>query len=289
MTFPPWLSPRRTSPSWPTEARRLKLDREFCRPNGRERAAGCRPYNTVPIAPRGPFMTPPEIVVLDSPHPCGYLPGRTARLPYRHPIERLAPEQFDARLAEGDRRSGVFLYRTQCPECRACEPIRLDLATFRPSATQRRTQRRGDELLKIQIGPPRIDQARLDLFNAHRDQRGLARGEEPIDGEGYADFLTESCCDTLELTCWHEGRLVACAIADAGRESLSAVYTHFDPGFTLLSLGTYCVLREVELCRQSGRRYLYLGFYIAESPHMVYKAGFHPHQRRIAGQWRDFA
>ena len=88
---------------------------------------------------------------------------------------------------------------------------------------------------------------------------------------------------------WHERRLVACAIADAGRESLSAVYTFFDPGFTLTSLGTYCVLREAELCRQTGRRYLYLGFYIAASPHMSYKANFHPHQRRIAGQWRDFA
>lgn len=234
-------------------------------------------------------MTPPEIVVLDAPHPCGYLPGRTARLPYRHPLEQLTPEQFDARLAEGDRRSGVFLYRTQCPNCQACEPIRLDLCTFRPNATQRRIQRRGDAALTLQIARPTIDQARLDLFNAHRDQRGLARGEGPIDAEGYADFLTETCCDTLELTCWHDGRLVACAIADAGRQSLSAVYTFFDPTLDRLNLGTYCVLREAELCRQSARRYLYLGFYIAESSHMAYKANFHPHQRRIGGRWVDFA
>jgi leucyl-tRNA---protein transferase len=234
-------------------------------------------------------MTPLEIVVLDSPHSCGYLPDRTARLPYRHPIEKLSPERFDERLAEGDRRSGVYLYRTQCPECRACEPIRLDLMTFRPNATQRRTVHRGDALLKVKVGPPKIDQARLDLFNAHRDRRGLSRGDEPIDASGYADFLTETCCDTLELTCWYEGRLVACAIADAGRESLSAVYTFFDPDFSLLSLGTYCVLREAELCRQTGRRYLYLGFYIAASPHMSYKARFHPHERRIGGQWLGFS
>ena len=233
-------------------------------------------------------MTPPEIVVLDAPHPCGYLPGRIARLPYRHPVVRLTPEQFDERLAEGDRRSGIYLYRTQCPECQACEPIRLDLTTFHPNATQRRIQRRGDALLQVQRGRPTIDQARLNLFNAHRDQRGLSRGDYPIDAPGYADFLTETCCETLELTCWHAGRLVACAIADAGRDSLSAVYTFFDPDFTLVSLGTYCVLREAEVCRQTGRRYLYLGFYIAASPHMSYKASFHPHQRRIAGGWRDF-
>lgn len=233
-------------------------------------------------------MTTPEIVVLDSPHACGYLPGRIARMPYRHPVTRLTPEQLDERLAEGDRRSGIYLYRTQCPECHACEPIRLDLSKFRPNATQRRMQRHGDALLKVQIGPPTIDQARLDLFNAHRDQRGLSRGDDPIDAPGYADFLTDTCCDTLELTCWHSGRLVACAIADAGRESLSAVYTHFDPKFNQVSLGTYCVLRQVQLCRDTSRRFLYLGFYIAASPHMSYKARFHPHQRRIAGGWRDF-
>jgi arginine-tRNA-protein transferase len=234
-------------------------------------------------------MTPLEIVVLDSLHPCGYLPRRMARLPYRHPIEKLSPEQFDERLAEGDRRSGVYLYRTQCPECHACQPIRLDISAFRPNATQRRILRRGDALLKVSVGHPTIDQTRLDLFNAHRDQRGLSRGEEPIDAAGYADFLTETCCDTLELSCWHEGRLVACAIADAGARSLSAVYTFFEPDFMLLSLGTYCILCEAELCRRTGRRYLYLGFYIAESPHMSYKASFHPHQRRIGGKWVDFS
>jgi arginine-tRNA-protein transferase len=233
-------------------------------------------------------MTPKEIVVLDAPHPCAYLPGRTARLPYRHPLRRLTGEQLDERLAAGDRRSGVYLYRTQCAACQACEPMRLDLARFRPNATQRRTERRGNEILRVEIGPPAIDRLRLDLFNAHRDERGLSRGEGPIDAGGYAELLTDTCCDTLELTCWHAGRLVACAIADAGRDALSAVHSFFDPGFAQLSLGTYCVLREAELCRRTGRRYLYLGFYVAASPHMSYKARFHPHQRRIGGEWVDF-
>ena len=78
------------------------------------------------------------------------------------------------------------------------------------------------------------------------------------------------------------------AIVDAGRTSLSAVYCYYDPEFSLLSLGTYSVLRTVELCRQTGRRYLYLGFYISQSPHMAYKARFHPHERLVDGQWRIF-
>jgi leucyl-tRNA---protein transferase len=230
-------------------------------------------------------MQPREIVVFDSPHPCSYLPGRVARLPYRRPLERLSPEVFDQRLAEGDRRSGIYLYRTQCPRCRACEPIRLDVDAFRPDATQRRMQRRGDALLTVKIAAPVVDHERVSLFNLHRDGRRLATDDWPLDEDGYAEFLTETCCETLEFSYWHQDRLVAVAIADAGRESLSAVYCFYDPGFRLLSLGTYSILRHVELCRATGRRYLYLGFYIGESPHMAYKARFGPHQRLVAGAW----
>jgi leucyl-tRNA---protein transferase len=234
-------------------------------------------------------MHPPEIVVFDTAHACSYLPGRTARMPYRHPLEMLTPEQFDQRLAEGDRRSGVFLYRTECPACRACQPIRLDVDQFQPDATQRRMQRRGDEQLAVRVGPPLVDAERVRLFNLHRDGRNLASGDTPLDERSYAEFLTDTCCLTVELSYWHADRLVAVAIADAGQSSLSAVYCYYDPGFRLLSLGTYSVLRQVELCRASGRRYLYLGFFIAESPHMSYKARFRPHQRLVEGQWVEFA
>lgn len=234
-------------------------------------------------------MNPPEIVVSDFSHRCSYLPGRTARLPYRHPVETLAPERFDQRLAEGDRRSGVYLYRVACPSCRACQPIRLDVARFKPSATQRRTERRGDERLDVRIGPPIVDRQRVRLFNRHRDGRGLARGDSAIDELSYADFLTNTCCQTLELSYWDAGTLVAVAIADAGQTSLSAVYCFFDPDYSTLSLGTYSVLRHVRLCRETGRQWLYLGFYIAESPHMAYKANYRPHQRLIDGRWTDYS
>src|SRR5262245_38907708 len=130
-------------------------------------------------------MQPAEIIVFDAPHVCSYLPGRTARLPYRHPVAKLTPEQFDLRLAEGDRRSGVFLYRTQCPTCRACQPIRLDVEQFRLSATQRRMQRRGDRELTVRIAQPVVDSQRVRLFNLHRDERDLASDDAPIDEQSY--------------------------------------------------------------------------------------------------------
>lgn len=230
-----------------------------------------------------------EIVVYNEPHECPYLPGRTARLPYRHPLEPLEPAEFDRKLSAGDRRSGQFLYHPECAQCRACEAIRLNVNCFVPRTSQRRTLRRGNELLSITVSKPVVDQTRIDLFNAHRSVRGLDHGDDEIDAAGYAQFLTDTCCSTWEIDYWDGPRLVAAAIFDAGAESLSAVYCFYHPLYRPLSLGTYSVLKQVELCQQTGRRYLYLGYYIAQSPHMSYKALFRPHERLISGSWQYFA
>jgi len=150
-------------------------------------------------------------------------------------------------------------------------------------------ERRGDALLTLKVGPPAVDRARVRLFNLHRDMRGLASDDWPLEEKSYEEFLVDTCCETLEFSYWHADRLVAVAIADAGRDSLSAVYCFYDPGFRLLSLGTYSILRQVAFCRETNRRYLYLGFFIAESPHMSYKARFKPHERLIGGEWTEFS
>src|SRR5437762_10536556 len=85
---------------------------------------------------------PPELVVYDEPGPCSYLNEQIWRLPLRLPVRPLTREEFGARLAAGDRRQGRLLYRTACPSCQACEPIRLDVERFEPDKTQRRVLRR---------------------------------------------------------------------------------------------------------------------------------------------------
>jgi leucyl-tRNA---protein transferase len=228
-----------------------------------------------------------DLIVYNEPSPCPYLPGRVARLPLRQPAE-MTSAAFDARLAEGDRRLGYFLYRVQCPSCRACESIRIPIEEFHPRRTLARTLRKGDERLVVRVGPPECDDVRIELYNRHKRQRNLDLGEGEIDRLSYYEFLVATCCDTIELTYWHNDRLVAVAVSDLGASSISAVYCYYDPDFRELSLGTYNVLKQVEFCRRTRRKYLYLGYYIAQSPHMQYKARFLPHQRLIGGQWRRF-
>lgn len=233
-------------------------------------------------------MRQTELVVYDALEACPYLPGRRARMPLRLPTRPLMAEEFDLRLDEGDRRYGMFLYRTCCPHCTACEPIRIAVADFQPTRRHRRILRRNDRLLQLRLARPAVDAPRLVLFNRHRRERGLSEREFDLDGGAYREFLVNSCCDTVELSYWRDDQLVAVAIVDRGRESWSAVYTYFSPDEQRLSLGVYSILKQIELCRQSHVRYLYLGLYVAECPRMVYKAEYLPHERLIGGRWRRF-
>jgi arginine-tRNA-protein transferase len=227
-----------------------------------------------------------DVTVYDEQEPCPYLEGETARLPLRIPGQQVTPRQTDQRFAEGQRRTGEFVYTTCCAQCRACEPIRIPVRDFRLSRTHKRTLRRNQQLLTPWIGPVVVDTQRVELFNLHRRSRDLGRRECSIDTEEYAWAFQRSCFDTFEMSWSHAGRLVAVAICDQGAASLSAVYTYFDPQYSSLSPGTWSILQQIEYCRQTGRDWLYLGFYIRRSAHMAYKARFLPHQRLVSGQWQ---
>ncbi len=177
----------------------------------------------------------PELVIYDEHEPCPYLPDQIARLPLRLPSAKLTPEYFDKCLAQGDRRNGHFLYRTACPACSACEPIRLDVERFKISRSQWRVQRRGDRDITTTIGEPTVDAERVKLFNKHRNTRGLAARDHNIDERAYSSFLAQSCCDTFEIAYRVNRKLMGVAICDVGGNAISAVYCYFDPDFGYLS------------------------------------------------------
>ncbi len=229
---------------------------------------------------------PPELVVYDEPSRCPYLDEHTARLPLRLPLRPLTRAELDVRLERGDRRQGLLLYRTACPSCEACEPIRIPVANLRWGRTLRRVFRQGEQKLRTELGPLEASAEKVALYNKHKRGRGLLGDEAELEMDGYRPFLGESCCDTFEMRYFHDGRLVGVAIVDRGAASLSAVYTFFDPDLSRLSLGTYSILKQVDLCQRWNLPHLYLGLYIADCPTMVYKARFLPHERLLDGVWR---
>jgi arginine-tRNA-protein transferase len=144
-------------------------------------------------------------------------------------------------------------------------------------------------MLRLELNIPSTDESRLRLFNLHRLQRNLSHGDTSYTEADYEGFLVESCCtETVELSFWKDDQLVAVSIIDCGLDSLSAVYTYFDPGHSQLSLGSYSVLKQMQLAQATDRRYVYLGMYVAANSHLNYKSRFRPQERYINSHWIAF-
>ena len=233
-------------------------------------------------------MKATDIVIIDETESCPYLEGKTARMPLRMPMTKITLSQADDRLAEGHRRTGEFVYQTNCPNCNACEPIRLDCSEFAFSRNQRRVLRKGDRRFRQEIGPLQSDPQRISLFNKHRRLRGLAKKDTDIDVEEYVWGFVRSCFESFEISYWLKNQLVCLAVCDVGSNSMSAVYTFFDPDLKTDGLGTYSILKQVEYCQTNQLRHLYLGYYVADSKNMQYKSRFKPNERLIDGTWIRF-
>jgi leucyl-tRNA---protein transferase len=186
------------------------------------------------------------------PHDCGYLPNRRASNAVVDPALAMEPWLY-TRLAEiGFRRSGPRVYRPACSHCNACTPLRLPVADFSPSRTQRRILQRNRDL-EVTVREAVFDEAHFELYCRYISSRHADSDMETMRADEYLAFLTCPGIETRFLDFRLAGRCVTVAAVDVLANALSAVYTFFDPDLPRRSLGANAILREIATARLWGK------------------------------------
>lgn len=234
--------------------------------------------HSLPLAPQF-YVTAPQ--------PCPYLEGRMERKLFTALQGQNAQRLNDSLSQQGFRRSQNVLYRPSCADCCACLSARIDVSRFKPSRTQRRTLKRNAGLERKATSPWATEE-QYELFRSYLDSRHANGGMADMDVFEFAAMIEETPIRSrvVEYVDRETEELAAVSLTDVLADGLSMVYSFYEPARHADSLGTYMILDHVEIARDAGLPYIYLGYWVPGSQKMGYKARFSGLEIYLGGRWQ---
>lgn len=237
--------------------------------------------HSVPLTPQF-YVTAPQ--------DCPYLDDRKERKLFTALQGENAELLNNALSKQGFRRSQNVLYRPSCAECSACLSARIRVQDFVPSKSQKRVLKRNMHLVRRSTSPWATEE-QFALFRRYLDKRHATGGMAEMDIFEFAAMVEETPIKTrlIEFSDEQAERqdemLKAVCLTDVLDDGLSMVYSFFEPELTRQSFGTYIILAHIELARELGLPYVYLGYWVPGSQKMGYKSNFSGLEVFVDGAW----
>lgn len=208
---------------------------------------------------------------------CAYIPGKRMRM-HSKKVEDVSKTFATAVAQRGWRRFGRNFVYPACVDCTECKSMRIDVANYKYSKSQRKTINKNEET-KIVIQEPGITQERIDLYNKYHFYKAQRDGWKHKDismQEYYENFVDGAYDFGKELLYFIDDKLVGVDLIDILDDGISSIYCYYDPDYPKLSLGTYSLLYEIKLAEMLGLEWVYLGYWIEGYKAFEYKEKFQP-------------
>lgn len=174
--------------------------------------------------------------------------------------------------------------------------LRIRLKDFEFSKSQRKCLRRNEDLT-VERKAIQITAAHEELFEQHARRFAYNR---PLSIYGFFSFFSSIMpCFGVQFDVFKHEKLLATSFFHLGRRSMAGNYGIYDMRESQRSLGTFTMLKEIELAIEAGREYYYPGFVYDLPSEFDYKLNFnnleyydwwgnwYPLERLPVRDWRE--
>ena len=221
---------------------------------------------------------------LTEPHPCSYLEGKEATTAFVEPEIDIDPHLYSQLSDMGFRRSGRYVYAPRCEACNACIPARLVVGDFKPNRQQRRCRKKNSDL-NVWVTTSIDELEHYPLYERYINKRHADGDMYPASRSQFKDFISNLWRNSKMMEIRLGDELIAAGVVDVLDSGLSAIYTYFSCEHPKRSLGSYAILAQIMLAKQMNLPYVYLGYWIKNSPKMAYKSSYRPLEVLRDGEW----
>ena len=209
---------------------------------------------------------------------CSYLNNLEQTTHYKI-IENIDAKECQAFIERGYRRFGKMYFRPICPTCHECKSIKIDVAHFTFSKSQRRVLRKGSKI-KTFIQRPSVTEEHIELFDKYHSYMHEKKSWEYQEcslQHYYSSFVSGHEEFGYEVLYFYDEQLVGVDLIDILPDGISSIYFYYDPDFKEYALGKFSLLNQIRYAKETNKSWIYLGYYVKECNSLNYKSEYTPY------------